>query len=462
MPNVYLEFNGSTNYTASSTLFNSTTGIFSVSVTPPNITDTTSVSHKWYINFTNVNGTPTNTLINSSPKNQILYLVSVGECTGIHTHPILNISYEDEVNGGSINVSNDYDLTFYDGTYNYNESGGFVSLGLHSFCTNIDPNDLVYNWEMYGGFSIGDGTIARRNYNFDPAVPVSVSNDPTALLTLYTILLNDSSTVTYQWLSRNFQPLDGTLRIFKCNPNGTQELVETTPIVDGRAVANINLVFTQYSYDVIVDGVLYQDPTGYGRCHVESTTDPKYYVNINNIDPSPAIGLYLVDCLLTKDDDNGTVTMAFNDNSESTEALVGCMYAYRQDIYNTTIIETVCTTEPQRSLTHTFTIGGNDVTIKGYLQQGSNQGVCRNEISFIEKSDTAIAFGLSGAFAIFILILGVALQFSDKGENMVFATVIAFIISTLIGLANFGWATTSLVIFFFGMIAFIGRARGGR
>jgi len=57
---------------------------------------------------------------------------------------------------------------------------------------------------------------------------------------------------------------------------GNRTLVGTASIINGEAYANIELLNTPYSYEVIYQGVRYADTDTYSKCHIETQTTRLY------------------------------------------------------------------------------------------------------------------------------------------------------------------------------------------
>jgi len=311
---------------------------------------------------------------------------------------------------------------------------------------------------MWGDLVIGDNhDIARRFYNYPAGDPFLVSNNPVFDLPIYTITLSNSTTVTYEWLrSGFFTSIDGTLKIYKCLIDGTRVLVESTPIVNGNAVGNLNLVFTQYSYEVIIGNITYTD-SSFNTCHAESTTDPTYFVDIDQINIVPAVGLFMVDCGLTLVD-NDTVRLDWNDNIESGTVIQGCLRQYRNDIYNRTLISTNCSVGEVNTLTVNYVLDGPNYYISGELTQDGNIGFCRGDVVIGElDKDTSSRFALSGIFSIFILIISFALFFSDRGDKMAMGGAAGLVIAWITGLFAFPWTVVTTYVAFAAIIMYVGR-----
>jgi len=440
-----LEWNN-TNYTATLDYFDNLTAILTYNLTVSNFaTNYSIISHRWYFNYTD--------WFNLSYQNQYVTNVSVGACNSFTNYTVWNLSYFDETTDESLIVdSNTYDLAFWDGVNWLNLTGVFSNSLGNTFCSNVDPANLTYNWDVFGTFTLEKGNYVTRIHTIDEGAPESISNNPIGLLDLYMIGVNDSTTVAFTWLTTEFQPVDGTMKISKCD-SGNTTLVDSIAIINGVAYANLQLLLTPYSYEVVIDGVTYTD--SWTECHIEAATERELYVDLDRVSILPVIGLFLVDCVLSNVSD--VVSMRWSANPEDTSSIEACIIGSRQSIYNRTQIYKNCSNAT--SGVHSVTVPdfGNTYYISGIINQNGVQGYCRETLVFYDRSDASKAFGTTGILAIILLILSFALMYSASGERMVAAAVVGLIGAFVLGLTSMPWYVISGVVFLGVIVVLVGR-----
>lgn len=459
VPSAVLSWNN-TLYNATLVNSSSSMAYFNFTTTPSGLTSfKTQIPHFW--NFTIANQSNVSFYSATNLTNQSLYNIIIAQCNASINNTIVNFTYFDEVTSTAIDAQNTYVATFYDGTYNYNLTGVFATGANHAFCTNLPASELEYSWLMYGTFTIENDTYLDRIYTFNLANGFTIGNYYNTTIPLSLIGANDSSTITYSWQTTSYQAITGMLEIYKCNANGSRQLVESTSIISGVAVANLVLLYQQYAYEVIIDGERY---TGdYTTCHLESVTNPQYYVDIYGGDITTAIGLLLIDCKITQSGNN--VTMLFSDIGGDSD-LEGCLQVSRQDIYGVTNVTRECSNlvgEGTGQVTYSFPSDSNTYYAQGYIYQGDSTGYCTGLATYpIYQSNTEQTFGVSAIFAVFMIVLSMILIFSDNGEKMLGAGMFGFVVAFFLGVLTIPWALMSLLIAFCLTIALIGRyARKG-
>jgi len=448
-PNAILQFNN-TNYSATLQTFNSSLAEFDITLTVPDVVNKETKQHKWYFNLTTLSPT----IIDTNLTNQTVYDINVSECSGNTIFPIANFTYYDEITNNIINTTNAYLTTIYDGTAYYNQTGTFPRNTTNKFCTNIDPSDVSYSWSMWRAFSLSEPSYITRIVSIAEAGAYTLNNINVAEIPFYMIGTLNSSTVTYTWLTTQFQRVDGTMRIYQCNGDGTKDLIESTPITSGTAVANIELLTQPYSYDVIINGLIYED-TSYTTCHVESSTERTYYVDIVPITVVEPIGLYSTSCSIAKSG-NSTVLMQWGTNAESEAPITGCIKAYRRSIHGEVLIYENCT-NASSSLERSIPNSGFDYVVKGDITQRIITVPCEDVVTFIADNDTAKTFGISGLFAIFILIGALGLLYAGDGEIQLLGAAVGIIAAWVLGIMNFSWEVVSAMIAFLLFLTIIGR-----
>lgn len=450
-PNAIFQFDG-VNYSATRDAYDANAINFSVTQTlgyTPFGTEL--VWHNWFFNMTPL----TPVIYNTTNQTQNQTNVTVGVCSSILNHSILNITYYDEVNNNLLTVdSNVYALVITDGTYYYDQSGIFTNENRSSFCTNVDPANATYNWNAYGTFTLENSGYVTRVYTIDELSPTLLSNNPTTLLDLFMIGVNDSSTVTFSWLTTNFQQFDGTMKIYKCENDSTRSLVDSQLIINGLAFANLELFFTAYSYEVIIEGTTY---TGaWTDCHIEAATEREFLVDLDEITILPVIGLFLVDCHMTNVSND--VTMTWGANPEDTTSIEACIIGKRQSIYNMTEVYRNCSNQTSGSFMVTVPNLANAYTVTGEITQNGVKGYCQDTLQFNhDRTDVSSALGAMGLLCIVILILSLALMYSGSGEKQVIAACVGVIIAFFIGLTSLPWHVISSICFLGVIVVLIGR-----
>ena len=340
----------------------------------------------------------------------------IGVCNASLIYPILNISYFNEVNDDPISVDNGMSLTLTDGLITFLQSNLFVNESNSVLCTNLGPSILNYTWNGYGTFTLEKDDYVTRVYSIDSGDPISLSNNPTSNLSLFMIPINDSSTISYTWQTTNFGAIDGTMKVYRCNLDGSEDLIVSAPIISSSATANIQLYTQTYRYEVVIGGVVYTDPAGWSRCHVESETTLSFSVDVDDITIDQLIGLASIECNLYK---SGTdeVTMEWGPNPElSSPDVQGCIRAYRTTVSGLTVIYDSCETSATYDTSVTIPSNGNEYTVDAYLKQGNNIIQCNEQLNFSASQTDGGFFGYSALIAIFFLLAAMVLLFAGDGE----------------------------------------------
>lgn len=440
-----------TNYSSSATTSNSTEQNFVATIfVNETINNYENKSHFWYFNLTNVYS-------QTASVNQKVYDIEVGICEDNKTNAIINFSYHDEISDDLINSILIYNFDVSDGTYEYDQTGTFTNENTSALCTNVQ-DDLSYNWNLWGDItSLSSTGYIPRSYTYQETSPLLLNNINPYNLSLYLITINESTTMTYTWITTNFQNVDGTMRIYKCENDGSKTLIVSSPIISGQAVANIQLLVQQYSYDVIIDGVVYSEPTSYGVCHVETSNTRTYYVDVTPTTIDEDLGLQLVDCTITKTGID-TVNMSWGSNGYSSEAIEGCILAFRSTIQGNVEVYENCTSS-SNSIARTIPITGYSYTIKGTLTQGDNIVMCGDIVVFYETNEVASSFGLSGILGIIILIMSLTLFFAGENTATMVGASFGILLSWFLGIMNLEPIQVTGLILFGIILALIGRRR---
>lgn len=385
--------------------------------------------------------------------NQSIWGASVGLCNASFPYVLLNITYEDELSGINVNATNEYDLIIYDGYAYYNQTGTFTEFGNHALCTSLPFTLVNYSWTIWNNMQLNSSGYAPRFIHIDPLTPYEVNNTGTLNLTFLMIPLANSTTMVYNWFNTQFQTIDGTMNIYKCNPDGTRTLTESIVIVSGRAVSNIELFFTQYAYSVVTGGVLYRE-SSYFTCHIETSSPSTYYIDQTETDILPIIGLYLTSCSLKKAGNN-TANLTWGSNYESAEPIEGCIIGYRGTVAGRTkIYENCSVTSP---IVRTILDDANPYYVIGEIRQGIHKVQCGEELDFFTDTDPSRIFGAIGIFAVIILISSLSLLWLGSGNQSIFGAALGLLVVWGLGIVAWGWTTTGAMIAFLLIVALTGR-----
>lgn len=446
--------NDGKNYTSTQTLFNSTNAKYRIVFGATyNSSQLGVIDFNWHFNMTNF----TKELLSLAGGSYNRLAVEVGKCNGSLNYTILNISYADELTEEEINVTDAYDLAIYDGTYYYNQTSFWNETDDHALCTGIDPGIAQYNWYVWGTFTLSKDEYVTRIINIDEATPYTVSNNPARELQFYLIGIDNSTTVKYNWLSTNFELLDGTMRIYRCLDNGSKELIESTPVIAGAGYANIQLLLQPYSYDITVDGITYEDASGYGQCHTEATTEVTYYVDTSVVDLTSLIGLTNVECRLNKIS-NDTVNMVWTQNPEDSSYVSGCIIASRRQLGGLVEVYNNCSVESDgynRSVQ--IPINNQEYIVSANIVQGQYQISCGEEVTFFVGRSAAELFSLTGLFCAVLLIAGVSLMYVGKVTEQLIGASVGLVAAFILALINVSWITIASFIMILIIIAIVGR-----
>ena len=448
-----LEINQTTNYTATLSLLDNNTAKFTQLITYPFFESTGNISHKWYV-------TLDNTSLETPSIDQEFLDVDVGVCSASNIYPIVNYTYVDEINGTALNATHVYTLKVSDGTHFYNQSGAFSSAETNSLCTNVNPDNATYSFNVWGENTISADDYVTRVISIDSSLPYTFSNNPITNITYYLIPTASSNTVTYTWLTEDLQTVDGTMRIFKCEDDGTKSLVESIPIISGEGIANIELLTQAYSYDITFGGVLYTDTDSYTRCHVEGSTSITLYVDTRETQQTQQLqGLSSIQCSLTKSATNNTVVMSWAPNPQDSSYVSGCILAERLMVTGEVPVYNNCSVEAEGyNRTVTIPTNGNDYVVNAYLKQGDNSLFCSDTVEYRPSRNSTELFGFTSALlsAIF-LILSLVLIYGTDGEGTLIAASIGIIASFFLGIINLSWPVVFTYTAFLLFVAAVGR-----
>ena len=457
---VKLDYNG-TNYTP--TLVSEGTGykFYNYSLIPTEVnTDFATVNSKWWFKLDHyILG---ELQLNTTAVTHTEYNIELGACAGYIDEEILNVSFWDEQTNTSIEANYSFIGAGWDGEAYQNftliDEGASVLI-----CSNIPPALTTYAWEYVGDINVNsvynNVSYVPRVFSFSVGADFLMNNNPYVNTPLFLIGVENSSTVTYTWITYQSNPIDGDLQVYMCNVDGSKSLVESIPIVSGQAVANLELYTQQYSYTVVIDGETYTEPSGWSRCHVESSTDLSYSVDIIPDTATPALGLSFVDCKITKQSNN-TVTMTFGSSGASDDPITGCIIAFRDTIYNKTEIYRNCTTSISDSTTITRLIPDNDNSyyVTGQVIQNGNLGQCKDTISFFIDSNDRELIGIEGLIFVALLIMAIALIYAGDGILQLSGAGVGLIASYILGILILDWIVVTSMLTILVAVAMVGRA----
>jgi len=389
--------------------------------------------------------------------------VSIGGCSDPNFNSsVFGFNYKDVDSGSSIAsklTTNLYVTGFLDNAsiIPFFIKGNFSEATNHQFCTNIDPVDGLASFLVSGSLLLTKDEYALNAYDFDISNPFSFTNSDPTNTTLFMSLLNETSTVVFTWRTHTFENVNGIMEIYGCDGSGFRELIASTPIINGEAYGNLELINQLYSYEVISDGVRYIDTGSYSKCHVETQTT-RLYILQTGIPTAPITGLYSIPCNVTKTG-NFSFTMSWGENPQSDATITGCYEAVRQTVRGATMVANVCSeTSP---LSATLTDSGFTYLVKGRLYQGGYNIGCDRELVFETAAEQNDTFGITGILAIFFLVVGMILLFSNENPKWYpIMGVIGVIVAWLLGILAFGWIGISSLVAFVVIIVLI--ARKGR
>jgi hypothetical protein len=391
--------------------------------------------------------------VNTPTNEQQILNVEVDDCTTF-TNKILNFSYFSQLDGNPINLTNNYDLTF-DGYIDQTLQGTFTGNESNVFCSSINLTEYNLNYSVTGELTLTKSGWATQIFVIDTP-PLIARSNPTTQQNLSLIRLNESSTILITWLTTTYEAIDGSMDVYKCNGDGSRTLITSAPVIDGDSSANIELINTPYSYEIIVNGIRYIDNSSFSRCHIETEATRQFLVDIEGIDLTPAIGLYSIDCNITRTS-NTTVRMSWGTNPEDASTITGCLDANRITNIGTTLVFQNCSTG--NSMDISIPVNTFSYLISGKLYQSGRSIVCKDNVEFRPSITAGRSFGLIGLFSVFFLIAGLVLLFSNEDPKWYpLAAGIALILSWLMGLVAFGWVPTSSLLAFLILIIIIGRS----
>jgi len=250
------------------------------------------------------------------------------------------------------------------------------------------------------------------------------------------------------------------MRVFRCGVNGSKILVASTTVISGATNVNIELLTASYSYDIIIDGLIFTDPSGYSKCHVDSQTEITYFVDTGIEDITPFIGLQGIPCSLTKNDAGGVVSMNWSSNPEDSSLISGCLKVYVSNIYGSSLVQENCTTDSSIfGLTFNYSsLGLTDYKVVGELKQSGDTKFCDNSINFLTESPAQATAGITFLIAAFFIVTAMILFFAGDGEVQLVGGIVGIVGGYRAWLVEVPLSVTLSLIIFLLLILVIGRA----
>ncbi len=421
--------------------------LFTQEVTNPTLLNNENITYLWNISV--VQTDLSEIKFNKSSLVE-LFVFGIDNCTDFN-FPIFNLSYFDQTDNSPITLTNTYDLLFSDSVDKIVQ-GSFTGNNKDSFCSSVNLTQFGLNYTLGGQMTLTKDEYATKL--FDITFPVLLTGELPKTQELKLIKLNESTTIQFTWLTSAFQPIDGTMVIYECVGDGTRNLVSSVPIIDGEASENLELLTKTYSYDVVIDGVVFQENSTFTLCHIESSETRRFFVKVEGEEVSPVTGIYGIDCTLTKEATNNFL-MVWNNNPDSDSTITGCITGYIPTILNDTQFFQLC--DNDFKVNATVSDPNVPYYVTGRLFQNGVSIGCGNTIDSNIDSTVADLFGLTGLFSVALLVISMAFMFASNGENMVIGSMIGVGCAWFLGLLAFGWSTISLMISLGVVILLIGR-----
>jgi len=389
---------------------------------------------------------------------QDIYTVSdidIGVCDSDAwlVYPWINFTFKDEQTEDLINVTVSFEATLEDELFSVVEEGGFTNNHV-AFCTNIDPANFTRTFNIYGEGIVSKLGYVTRVFKLEEILNINGSNDDITTYPLFLPEIANSTTIQFLWQTKEFQLIDGTMFIYKCNGNNTKVLIDSTAISDGTASSNLQLLDTAYSYEVLYNNVLYNTGS-YTDCHVETSAERTYYIDVTRQQISPVIGLFVIDCSVIKQD-NSTVSMEWGSNEENTaDEITGCLSAYYSDLSGRILLNETCNTD--NLILQEFVDPGVEVLIVGTIIQDNVTGYCRDEVTLFFNNDNVNVFGKATLFFVVVLIVSLGLLYASEGVVLLFGAGFGVVVSYFLGLLVLPKTVISSIIFFLVIVGLIGR-----
>lgn len=377
------------------------------------------------------------------------YQFGVDDCSTF-LYPIINFTYRDQLDNALISLKNDYDIELI---YPFSQSlsGNLTNIQAYGFCSSVNYTDV--NYSFTGEFTLSKDEYGTQIYEYSVASPL-IGRIPSVSYTQYLSRLNETSTIVFTWRTNTFENVDGSMEIYTCSGDGTRTLVGTSAIINGEAYANLELINTPYSYEVIYNGVRYTNDDSYTKCHIETQTTRLYIIDVGT-PTAPVTGLYSIPCNVTRTG-NFTFTMEWGENPESDSTITGCYEAIRQTVRGSSIVAEVC--ETTSGISGVLTDSGFTYLVKGRLYQNGYSIECQDWLVFETAADQNDTFGITGILAIFFLVCGTILLFiNEKAKWFPIMGVVGILLAWGLGILAFGWPGIASLVAFVIVIIVVGR-----
>ena len=456
--NVSMQYNGDyhdATFILSQDYFTGKSYIYDLDLSPDTVTGSSATrNHNWRFDLQKLNNDWVT--IETSNLTQTEWNPQVGSCVAPRNYLIADINWFDEISGVALEVNYTLQTNSTDNIeyYSYTSTGEDDNTKI---CTNLPDTTFEYSWTLLGKISASKSnneSYIGRTWTFDTGNTFVMNNKDPLQLNLSLIKLEESSTIKYQWFSRQFKELSGVMNVYRCDSNEPKLLSESIPIVEGISYANLELFSGVYYYEIVVDGITYINTDTFSQCLPLSATDYTYFVDIlNTTDTKPVIGFQGIECSLGK---SGNIySLVWTNNKESDEPITGCFVKYKQSALGNTINETVCTSTGN-TLLREINGDSDNYFISGIIYQGSESTTCGT----VEVNAPVNGGGLLGTGAIIgviLLMMFVVLITAGIPQLQLFLLAISIITSMWIGIISFTWVETSGIVLLLIFGALIGR-----
>jgi hypothetical protein len=449
-------FGGSSQTTSqtSSTTGDVRTVTYTSTITMPVISSDTDYEHYWNVNLSSGSYDFYNTT--SVFNHTVLNLSFSTTCDSSHPFEVINISFYDELTDDPVNATTvGQPIYFKHGSYIYSGIFNYQTGYTSTMCSNI--NSSIANFsslEHYGDYLTTATDYGARFYIIDPTLPETLSSTNVLYLNFSLPPTANSTLWTGTFYTSDLQLVSGTLLIYKYEA-GSRTLLTSKTISAGQVSENLiyysSLYGWFYSFEVIIDGVVYQDAEFYDP--IEIVGDNTFTVNIySNL--LPVMGLIEAGCSLTKVGADG-VTMAWD--TTDLENYTACIVVERTVLGTSSIIFTNCSSALTGSFSNTIPIySGNSYHVYGIVNTTDATAYCIDDLYYTETTSTAETFGANGIVAIVFLLMAVILLLGDNIYNLVLGLVAGLLATTLIGLNTLSWGVVSgIIVMAFGIIWFV-------
>ncbi len=243
--------------------------------------------------------------------------------------------------------------------------------------------------------------------------------------------------------------------IYRCELDNSRTLIDATSVSGGVATSNLQLFTTPYSYEIVIGNKTFREDS-FTSCRVEHQTDHTFFVDTSEVDISPVVGLFLLDCSIEKAGNN-TVTMRWASNEQNPTEIEGCIEAHRGTVNGLQQIYEDCTTGVTGSFTRTIPTNLNTYEVRGRITQDGITGYCKDSVSFFENPTPSQIWGPLGLLLGALLMLSMALLFAAENNQGIVGAAIGFVAAWSIGMIAMSWAKATVIISIFIVVAILAR-----